>query len=166
MGEGIAFRPLAAADIPLMREWLGEPHVRRWWGDPDEEARLMHAILDEIDTEAYVVTRAGAPLGYVQAWQTEAVGAYPDQPAATLAMDVFVGPPTMLGQGHGAAVIDAFAGRLLAAGAARVVTDPDPANFIALRAYRRAGFRMLGERNTKDGSVVLMARDPGQRKDG
>jgi len=165
MGEAYAFSPLAAGDIPLLREWLGEPHVRRIWGDPDAEARLLHVILDEADTDAYVVTYRGAPLGYAQAWQTAAVGAYPDQPCGTRAVDVFVGPPAMLGRGHGAGLIAAFAERLLRDGAPRIISDPVPANTIALRAYRRAGFHALGERTTPDGPVVLMAKDPGQRKD-
>ena len=142
--EAYAFRPLAASDIEALHRWLAAPHVRRWWGDPDDEARLMHVILDEEDTEAYVVSHEGAPIGYAQAWQTEAVAAYPDQPPGTLAIDVFIGPCEMLGRGHGAGLIDAFASRLLASGAARIVTDPDPANSIALRAYGRAGFRSLG----------------------
>jgi aminoglycoside 6'-N-acetyltransferase len=40
-----------------------------------------------------------------------------------------------------------------------VLTDPDPANARAIRAYEKAGFR--GDRvvSTLDGSALLMVRD-------
>lgn len=164
-GGAFAFRPLAAADIALMHRWLAEPHVARWWGDPDEEARLMHVILSEADTDAFVASLDGEPVGYAQAWQIEPVGAYPDQPAGTRAVDVFIGPRHKLGKGHGVRMIEAFSARLLAAGAARVITDPARDNHIAQRAYARAGFVPLGQRNTPDGPVALMARDPGLQED-
>jgi aminoglycoside 6'-N-acetyltransferase len=28
------FRSLSAADLPLIQQWLGHPHVSEWWGDP------------------------------------------------------------------------------------------------------------------------------------
>jgi aminoglycoside 6'-N-acetyltransferase len=27
---------MARADLPLIRRWLALPHVRQWWGDPEE----------------------------------------------------------------------------------------------------------------------------------
>src|SRR5713226_4191861 len=32
------FPPLTEADLPLVRQWLLEPHVSRWWADPPREA--------------------------------------------------------------------------------------------------------------------------------
>jgi hypothetical protein len=34
----IEFRPLREDDLPLVRDWLGREHVRRWWRDPIDEA--------------------------------------------------------------------------------------------------------------------------------
>lgn len=159
------FRRLAEADLPTLARWLAEPHVARWWGDPAGEVELMREILGGTDTEAFVVGIDGEDFGYVQAWEIDAVGAYPDQPAGTRAVDCFVGEPRMLGKGHGAAFVAAFTDGLLARGMARVVTDPAPDNARAIAMYTRAGFNRLGLRDTRDGSVVLMAKDPGPRED-
>jgi aminoglycoside 6'-N-acetyltransferase len=52
-----------------------------------------------------------------------------------------------------------FVERLLTAGTPQVVTDPDPANTRAVRAYEKAGFRMQRLVDTPDGRALLMLRD-------
>ena len=81
------------------------------------------------------------------------------QPAGTRGIDQFIGEPDMIGRGHGSAFIRAFVDRLLAAGTPRVVTDPDPANTRAIRAYEKAGFRKDRFVDTPDGTALLMVRN-------
>ena len=45
-------------------------------------------------------------------------------------------------------------------GAPRVVTDPDPANLRAVRAYEKAGFGRDRMVDTPDGPALLMVRNP------
>jgi aminoglycoside 6'-N-acetyltransferase len=66
----------------------------------------------------------------------------------------------MVGHGHGSAFVRAFADQLLAAETPRVVTDPDPDNARAIRAYEKAGFRRDRLVETPDGTALLMIRDP------
>ena len=47
----------------------------------------------------------------------------------------------------------------LASGAPRIVTDPDPANLRAIRAYERAGFTRDRMVDTPDGPALLMVRN-------
>jgi aminoglycoside 6'-N-acetyltransferase len=47
----------------------------------------------------------------------------------------------------------------LAAGSPRVLTDPDPTNARAIRAYEKAGFRRDRLVDTLDGRVLLMRCD-------
>jgi aminoglycoside 6'-N-acetyltransferase len=65
----------------------------------------------------------------------------------------------MIGCGYGSALARAFADRLLASGTPRVVTDPDPLNTRAIRAYEKAGFRRDNLVETPDGPALLMVRD-------
>jgi aminoglycoside 6'-N-acetyltransferase len=49
---------------------------------------------------------------------------------------------------------------LLTSGTARIVTDPDPDNGRAVRAYTKAGFQSDRVVDTPDGPALLMVRDP------
>ena len=62
-------------------------------------------------------------------------------PFGTRGIDQFIGDPDMIGRAHGSAFIRQFTDGLLTAGTPRVLTDPDPANARAIRAYEKAGFR-------------------------
>jgi aminoglycoside 6'-N-acetyltransferase len=65
----------------------------------------------------------------------------------------------MLDRGHGSVFIRSFVDSLLTAGTPRVVTDPDPANARAIRAYEKAGFRKDRLVDTSDGPALLMVRN-------
>ena len=62
----------------------------------------------------------------------------------------------MIERGHGSALIRAFVDARLADGAPRMVTDPDPANPRAIRAYEKAGFEKAHLVDTPDGPALLM----------
>jgi aminoglycoside 6'-N-acetyltransferase len=80
-------------------------------------------------------------------------------PAGTRGIDQFIGEADLVGCGHGSAFIRAFSDRLLAAGTPRVITDPNPANARAIRAYAKAGFHKQHEVDTPDGRALLMVRN-------
>lgn len=157
-----AFRPVETDDLGLLAEWLRVPAVVEWWGDPLEQAALLRADLDDFRMEMRIVAYDGRPFAYIQdydvhAWPQPHLSALPPR---SRGVDLFVGAPAMIGCGHGGALLRLRAQQLVAAGAPLVVTDPDPRNLRARRAYRRAGFR--GETNveTADGAIVLMIFDP------
>ena len=64
----------------------------------------------------------------------------------------------MIERGHGSAFIRRFIDGLLASGTPRVITDPDPANSRAVRAYEKAGFRRERLVDTPNGPALLMFR--------
>jgi aminoglycoside 6'-N-acetyltransferase len=149
------------ADLPLIRRWLAAPHVTKWWGDVYKEFELVSADLEEEAMHQYIVLTQERPFGYLQCyepdrWPNNGLG---DHPSGTCGIDQFIGEPDMIGCGHGSGFIRAFADRLLAAGAPRVITDPDPANARAIRAYEKAGFVRDREVDTPDGRALLMVRD-------
>ena len=155
-----SFRPMTAADLPLVQRWLQQPHVVEWWGDPDEQYRLVSGDLDEAPMDQFIVSIGGRDFGYIQCsdlsdWNS-GFGAHPK---GTRGIDQFIGEPDMVDRGHGSAFIRAFIERTLANGAPRVVTDPDPVNERAVRAYEKAGFARAGLVDTPDGIALLMVRD-------
>ena len=163
-----AFRPMTTSDLPKIRHWLAEPHVREWWGDPDEQYALVSGDLAEPAMDQYVVSATGSDFGYIQcdfgyiqcydltAWNS----GFGNQPEGTRGIDLFIGEPGMIERGHGSAFIRSFVDDLLTRGAPRIVTDPDPGNRRAVRAYENAGFEKAGMVDTPDGAALLMVRNP------
>jgi aminoglycoside 6'-N-acetyltransferase len=141
---GIAFDPVCDEHLQMLAHWLAEPHVRQWWGDPDVELELIRTGRETGEADGYVGLVDGAPAGYVQSWEPlKFVGVEPwiaELPAATVGVDIFVGPPELLGRGVGTRLIAAFVARLRAQGRRRIVIDPDARNIRAIRAYEKAGF--------------------------
>jgi aminoglycoside 6'-N-acetyltransferase len=155
------FRPLACPDLPLLREWLVRSHVREWWGDPERALAAVAERIADVTATAFIVECDDVPIGYIQSWDPHAETDHPcsDQRLGTRGIDQFIGEPEFIGQGHGPAFIRLFVERLFEAGAPRVVTDPNPRNARAIRAYAKAGFREMDRRTTISGEAILMARD-------
>lgn len=153
MPPEIGFRSVTLADLPLLAGWLGRPHWRDWWGDPEEELGFIRAMVDGRDTtRPFLILLDGVPAGYIQVWViadnrvepwlTEApwLALLPDD---AVGVDLSLADAGRLGQGIGSAALAAFVARLRAEGHREIWIDPDPANTRAVRAYARAGFRVV-----------------------
>ena len=161
MAPGYSFRPMSSADLPMIRRWLETPEVERWWGAPDEQYGLVSGDLDHPDMDQFVVSLGGRTFGYIQAYALSTWNqGFGKHPANTRGIDQFIGEPNMIGRGHGSGFIRAFVDGLLRRGVPRVVTDPDPINARAVRAYEKAGFQRERIINTPDGRALLMVRNP------
>ncbi|HWL34758.1 MAG TPA: GNAT family N-acetyltransferase [Frankiaceae bacterium] len=147
-GDGFVLRLLTGADVPMLARWRSDPRVSRWVEGPaDEEgvrakyvanparAHITHAVAE----------RDGEPVGYVQ-W-------YPCPPeylaAAGLtgeegvwALDVHLAPERH-DAGLGSRLVRLVASHLAATVARRVLIDPEAGNARAVRAYEKAGFRVV-----------------------
>jgi len=149
------------ADLPMLRRWLAEPEIARWWGDPEEQAGEIAAGLAGPAIPAFaawIVEHDGRPFAYAQdydphAWPRHHFGGLPP---GSRGIDQFIGEPAMLGRGHGPAFIRAHVERLFEAGGPAVGTDPHPDNARARRAYEKAGFRGAELREMAWGLAVLM----------
>jgi aminoglycoside 6'-N-acetyltransferase len=159
--ETYRFQPMTADDLPLVQRWLKTTHVSEWWGDPAEQLTLVSGDLDEPAMEQFIVVKEDRAFAYLQcysqaAWPENGLGLHP---VGTRGIDQFIGEADMVGRGHGSAFIRAFTDRLLATGTPRVITDPDPVNARAVRAYEKAGFHKEHEMDTPDGRALLMVRN-------
>jgi aminoglycoside 6'-N-acetyltransferase len=155
------FRPMTAADLPLVLHWLKQPHVVEWWGDTHEQFALVSGDLEVEAMEQFIVALGDQPFAYIQrydpmVWPDNGLG---EHPRGTRGIDQFIGDSDMVDRGHGSAFIRAFIERTLADGAPRIITDPDPANARAIRAYQKAGFEKVDLVDTPDGIALLMVRD-------
>lgn len=157
----IRFEPVAESHFPLLRQWLSQPHVREWWGEPETELGHIRVDRSEENVEGFVFSCDERPAGYIQHWQPrgDEEEEWPKQlPPGTYGIDMFIGPADMIEKGVGGTVLRAFAGRLFEQGALRLVIDPDPRNTRAIRAYEKVGFRpfMKLEGDNGSGGALLM----------
>lgn len=158
MAPDYVFRPMRPFDLPLIARWLALPHVSAWWGDPAEQYALVSGDLGEPAMDQYVVEAGGTPFAYLQCYDLTAWNSsFGVQPPGTRGIDLFIGEPAMIG--HGSAFIRSFVQERLRNGVPRIVTDPDPTNARAIRAYEKAGFARDRLVVTPDGPALLMVHD-------
>ena len=154
------FCPLTPADLDLVNGWIATPHVAQWWTDAEGPATFIDpADFDDADFRMWLVHLDGRPFAYIQDYNPLL---YPDhhffdRKAPVRGIDQFIGDPDMVGVGHGSALVRQRVRMLFAEGVDLVVTDPNPANARAIRAYEKAGFKAYNETvSPKYGPSLLM----------
>lgn len=165
----IGFRPVGAADLPMLERWMRQPHWREWWGDSDEEIRFVQDMVEGRDTtRPFIFTLDGEDVGYIQYWF---IGHHQNEtwladnpwlgvlPPDTIGVDLSIGPADLLSKGIGTAALDAFVAMLRATGFSQIIIDPDPANLRAVRAYEKAGFRTIPDLLGRSGESLIMRHE-------
>lgn len=152
-----SFTPLREADLSLIRRWLLEPHVKRWWDDgvktPYPDAVLddyREAIQGRDPTYHYLAQIEGRPAGLLQHYR---IGDDPEYAEAlalgeeAIAVDLFIGEGDLIGLGHGPTMLRQFLRDVAFPfhGIDLCVIGPSVKNTAAIRAYEKAGFRPLRE---------------------
>ena len=151
------FRSVTEADLPLIARWRTTPHVIEWWGAPSEEDEREK--LTDARIAMWIVELEGHSFAFAQDYDVHGWSPHPFShlPPGSRGIDQYIGEPDMLGHGHGSAFVRLHVGRLFAAGAPAVGTDPHPSNLRARRAYEKARFEMTGGPvDTRWGHAVLM----------
>jgi aminoglycoside 6'-N-acetyltransferase len=129
-------RPASDDDADLLVAWHEDPEVARYWDDETFTREEMLERLARSGVESFVIEEGSTPVGYLQVWQEgEETG-----------LDMFLVPKAR-GRGLGPDAARAVASHLLASGrCSRVTVDPYTWNASAVRAWRRAGFVDVEER--------------------
>lgn len=136
----IRFRRMTDGDLPAIRNWLHQPHIRQWWGDPDEQYGLIDGDRDEPAMDQYILLMDDDAAGYLQCYAlTQWNEGFGPQPAETRGIDLFIAGQERIGRGHGPRAIRAFCDLVFQHAIPRIVADPSPANARAIRAYEKEG---------------------------
>lgn len=113
MTAQVTLRKMTHEDLALVRRWLVQPHVARWWSDDPAEqiAEFALAIQGHDPTHVMVIELSGEPIGWCQwyRWADDPdiapeYGAAPDD----LGFDYGIGEVALIGQGLGTAAIAAL----------------------------------------------------------
>lgn len=144
-------------DSPLLREWLERPHVARWFGE----------ILSDIETQiecspgsTALIMADGGPVGLL-CWQRPSreeleAAALADLDDDLVDIDILIAEVDALGRGIGPAALVLLLERLRADPAVRYAgVGPSASNERAVRAYRKAGFRLWREYTDPDRGPCL-----------
>lgn len=140
----LRLRDLAPDDLPLVGQWLRAGPVRRSWGDPEANLRLLRQP-PAAGSGRSVIEAEGRAVGLVL-WQhpTRAeldLAGLTDIPTSVVDIDVLIGEPAAQGRGLGTAAIGVVAERALADPAVPcVMACVAPDNLASLRAFAKAGF--------------------------
>jgi aminoglycoside 6'-N-acetyltransferase len=162
----IDFVPVQPQHYALLRGWLTAPHMREWWGDPEEELGFIRDMVEGRDTtRPFLIALDDEPIGYIQYWF---VGHHQNEqwvkdnpwlaelPADAIGVDLSIGDPQRLSRGLGSAALAAFVRMLRDQGHDTIIIDPDPANSRAVRAYKKAGFQPIPHLEGRTDGVLIM----------
>ena len=153
-------RPLSRADLDLVNGWITRPHVATWWVDAQGPPELIHEDdFDEPDFRMWLVHLNERPFAYIQDYDPHLYEGHHffDRKAPARGIDQFIGEADLINQGHGSAFIRQHRDFLIQEGAVIIVTDPDPDNHRAIRAYEKAGFQSYGHGDHPEyGKCLLM----------
>ncbi len=150
-------------DLPFIERWLRAGHVRPYWGDPDENIRL----LNEPPAKGHwrsVIEADGRKAGLVL-WQhptrreLDEAGLF-DVPESVIDIDIMIGEHAVTGRGAGTAALRLVAETVLSDPAVPfVIAATSIDNLASQKAFAKAGFRIDREfDDVPEGHYVLMVR--------
>lgn len=164
-GHGVRLRDVTPEDLVLIERWVRADHVRRFWGEPDENIRLFRRPPAGMCCALIAVD--GRKVGLV-VWQhpsrqeLDEVG-LKEIPETVIDIDIMIGEEDAVGRGIGPAAVDLVAEAALADPLVPfVMAGISVDNGASRRAFEKAGFRM--EREFDDvpgGRCTLMIRRRG-----
>jgi aminoglycoside 6'-N-acetyltransferase len=159
IGEGaLTWRPLTAADLPMLAEWLREPEVARWWNHEHTaeavERDFGASVRGEEPGEDLVVSLDDGPIGLLQ---RSVIRDYPedlaefealvDVPEGAVELDYLIADATLRGRGLGSRMIAAAVHSTWNdyAAAPAVLVAVVAANTASWRALEKAGLQRVAE---------------------
>lgn len=141
---------MTVGDLPDVVRWRSQPHVLRWFADlvPDVESALQRygpRLEGRAAVRMSVALLDGTPVGFCQHFvvATDDDIALKVRDPRAVAFDYALGEPSLLGQGWGAVLVEAFCREVLVPqcpDAPRFVALADARNRRSLRVLERCGF--------------------------
>lgn len=149
----ISFRPLEEKDLSYLLAWFTDERVLQYYEGRDFQCdmeSLKEKYLKCEHVPGYMIQLDGEPIGYSQMYQVRGKDLkeydYPETDECVYAMDQFIGVPELWNRGIGTEYIRMAVRYLVEQKHAEVVLlDPHQDNPRAVRAYEKAGFRILRE---------------------
>lgn len=147
-------RRMEVSDLMLVKAWLDEPEVARWFLDGSTIEEELHDLGRCVDgqepTEALIVADGCGPIGWCQWYRC---GDYPEHAAGVgagpddIGIDYAIGDRTSRGHGVGTILIAALIAHVRQRHPhVAIMADPEASNLASRRVLEKNGFELLGER--------------------
>ena len=161
------FREAGVDDISLLRNWDSQPHVIA--SDPNSDWEWETELLRNPDwREQLIYEIEGRPIGFVQIIDParEDSHYWGDIEQGLRAIDIWIGLPDDLGQGHGSVMMKLALDRCFAdSSVVAVLIDPLASNKRAHRFYERFGFRFVEQRLFDEDECFVYRKERGRGVD-
>ncbi len=150
--DEIRVRDFSERDLPLMLKWLTDDRVLACYGGRDLQYTLdtlsAHYLEAIPDGFRVIIEYRNVPVGYGQVYQLNGElyreYSYPDNGNVVFAMDQFIGEPDYWNRGIGTSFLHLMASYVKNCKKAQyILLDPHKNNHRAIRAYEKAGFRII-----------------------
>jgi len=136
--------PATSHDWPMIRRWLGQPDIVRWWGPKATTEAEVLLAMGTAQGICRIIEVDGQAVGYAHAVDATLLGSSlpPDLPVGAWAIDLFVASLEHRGRGVGAEALRLMREEVLSTTlAVAVCVSVAVGNERAVRAYEKAGFR-------------------------
>ena len=164
----ISFKKITESDLTRIFNWLQQPHVAPWWPESDWGKFLekYHTKIDSDYVHTYIIAIDERPIGMIQYYWfakapkgDESYGRFNDP--QMVGLDIVIGELDYIGKGYGSKALRAFIDQILKQNSfiKKIFINPDPANKAAVRAYEKAGFKIIEEVETEHGKELEMMMD-------
>lgn len=157
----IVLRPATRADAPLLQRWDEMPDVIA--SDPNDDWNWNVELgVQWAWREQLLAELDGRPIGFVQIIDParEESHYWGDCAPDLAAIDIWIGEPDCLGQGHGTRIMRLAIARCFAdPRVAAVLVDPLAENVRARRFYAKLGFEEIGPRRFGLDDCMVMRLD-------
>ncbi|WP_414941746.1 GNAT family N-acetyltransferase [Amycolatopsis sp. cmx-11-51] len=154
----ISWRRLNSEDLPMLSQWLAEPHVARWWNHDTDPASVERdfgpAMRGEEPSEDFVALLDDEPVGLIQ---RSRLADYPEYlaeftaitevPDDAVTIDYLIGDPQRVGRGLGTRLITSMIDRTWQdlPEVPAIIIAVAAANEASWRALERSGAKLLAK---------------------
>ena len=150
-------------DLPLIRGWMNDPAVARYWeldGPPERTDAHVREQIELPHTQPLLARLSGRPIGYwelYRAAEDRLAGYYAAEPE-DLGIHLLIGESDCRGIGLGGVLLRALADAAQRLRPRRLVAEPDERNTASVRAFAAAGFLVEGALELPEKRATLMVR--------
>jgi streptomycin 6-kinase len=166
------FIPLTYSHLPLLVQWLNQPHVQKWYNHGNTTPVSLDAITKKMgprikgkeDAHGYIIEYNQAPIGYIQVYnarkfprdgyELSAINELIAHIARLAAIDLYIGDPNYIGKGLGSQIIKQFMHDIASKEFDAYMVDPDMKNTASIRAFEKAGFKEIAKLTLHNGEQV------------